>query len=283
MSNFVTQSVESSVAILVFARPGPVLEQLRSQLQAKGLDVLVVDPLHFSDEEAALLDHQFFYKSCWIFDDSIKGNAQADAVFQFLYNRAEPAVIVTSTLGAEDVSEAWAEKKRGDTQLLQHFKRNIPSACVIVAINWYDQPDVFVSPCSFFVDATTAAHRIKSGVQTKDVVTAVVQRLIRPHQPGQEDLSKVRSFSEQEISSYVIHERSELNRQQKLQIDEPQPAIPEEVLEQLEEIAQAPQAPTAWYQGVDVYQELEDFEARHREHPVQVFPLASRKSQRVRK
>jgi len=260
MSIFVTQSIESSVAVLVFARPGPLVDALRALLQEKHLDVFVVDPLFLTPEEAVLIEQQYFYKTCWVFDDSIRGTPQADFVFQFVYQRQEPVVIVMSSLGREEVGFAWEEKKKGDTSLLQHFKKHLPTAKILLALNWFDQPGLFVSPLSFFSDPTAAILQLKSGVETNDVVRHLVNVLLRPHQSDVEDISRAKTFIEEDIRPYVTQRAdqtpvraktrspSAVFKQASMRIPEPNP-----------------------------YQEIEDFEIRHREIDVRVFPLFSPK------
>lgn len=258
MSIFVTQSIESSVAVLVFARPSPAVELLRASLQEKHLDVLVVDPLFFSQGEADLLESQFFYKTCWIFDDSIKGTPQADLVFQFVYQRQEPVIILTSTLGTEDVNRSWQEKKAGDTALLHHFKKNLPAAKIFVAINWFDQPSLIVSPISFFTNSTAATLQLKSGVETKDVMSHLVKAIIRPHQQDLEDIAKARVFTESEVAGFLPKiDQSSSQRTPK------------------RSVGRVTHTSSMIPPAANPYQELVDFEVRHREVDVRVYPMPS--------
>jgi len=254
MSIFVTQSIESSVVVLVFARPSRAVELLRASLEEKHLDVLVVDPLLFSSKEAKLLERQFFYKTCWIFDDTIKGTSQADLIFQFVCQREEPVTILMSSLGSEDLNDSWMSKKSGDRAILQHFKKNVRTAKILVAINWFDQPSLFVSPLSFFTDTIAATLRLKSGVDTKEVISYLVKILVRPHQQDLEDISKTKVFSTSEASQFVLHDQITTPTQSHASLSrKDRSALPEP----------------------NHHQEIDDFETRHREVGVRVLPVSS--------
>lgn len=271
MSIFVTQSVESSVAVLVFARPGPIVEALRSALQAKHLDVVVADPLLFSEKEAAVLGGQYFYKTCWIFDDSLKGTSQADLVFQFLFSRKEPVVILTATLSEDDFGPEWVSKREGDNELISHLKKNLKSALILVAVNWLDQPTLFVSPLYFFVDALTASDSLKSGVETELVIDHLSTVLLRPHQPELDRIERKKTFSSSTFEPFfVATPRSESRVPPEIVQETKSFTYTEETFYQEEALPQ----PT-WYPEATVYQEIEEFETAHRDVQVRVFPLSS--------
>ncbi|MBW7944441.1 DUF4012 domain-containing protein [Patescibacteria group bacterium] len=204
MSMFVTQSLESSVTVLVFARPSPVVEALKAALQEKHLEVLVVDPLKFTDKQASEFNHKSFYKICWLFDDTLKGTVLADLVFQFLFGREEPIIILTATLGREDPSSSWKEKKKGDEALVDHLRKNLSAARVMVAVNWFDLPDLFVSPLHFFIDAQTASSELKSGVEASTVVDELSRVLVRPHRQGADTIEKNKNFTSGELEKYFV-------------------------------------------------------------------------------
>ncbi len=164
----------------------------------------MVDPLKFTDRQASEFNHQSFYKICWLFDDTLKGTVSADLIFQFLFGREEPIITLTATLGREDPSSSWKEKKQGDQVLIDHLKKNLPTARIVVAVNWFDLPDLFVSPLHFFVDAQTASKELESGVEASDVVEELSRVLIRPHRQGTDLIEKNRRFTPDQLEKYFV-------------------------------------------------------------------------------
>lgn len=272
---FVTQSVDSSVTVLVFSRPGPVADGARSALQAKHLEVVVVDPFAFSPATYNQLEQQQFYKICWFFDDTTKGTAVADHIFQFLFTRTEPVMVVTSTLGSEAVSAEWTTKKDGDGQLLDHFKHYLPQANVLLVINWIDQPELYVSPTYFFSDPDAASRSLKSGVVTREILEVVVKHLIRPSHSKVEKLERTRQFSRADLEQYfakktpsVVAESLPIPKRVELEVEE---SVSENVEENVAYRIQSSE------KTVELSWQVAEFESLHQDVNVKVLPVTAPK------
>ncbi|GEM_PF-1186683 len=268
MSIFVTQSLDSSVTVLVFARPGSVVDAIRTQLQTKRLEVVVVDPLQFSSSQSKELEQHTFYKVLWVLDDTIKGSPAADNIFQFLFTRSEPVMILTAVLGGEELGSEAKAKKEGDTQLLNHLQTYINAVFILSVENWLDQPQVFTSALHFYPDVQKASRGLQSGVFTDQVVAEVVRRLIRPHAKGQQTVAQRRSFGPEELTAYLPLET--VSEQTSIEFIATETTVQTTGFYQ-EEAAflQTTEHPLAW--------EIEEFEKRHREVSVRVFPLPAPK------
>ena len=270
MSIFVTQSVDSSVTVLVFARPGPVADAAQSALHAKGLEVVLVDPFSFSAQHARQLSSQTFYKIVWMFDDTQKGTSVADELFQFLFSRSEPVLVLTPTLGREDPRVEWTSKKAGDDQLLDHLKKHLPRALIVITINWLDQPEIVISPLYFYLDADTASRELASGVVTQEVIEQLIKTLVRPHSTQVLKLERSRRFTAQEIAKFFPPQ------------PEPSQTPPQEtVVERIEQsvsYATRPEVSRKTLPPTEVLQlQLAEFEERYRHINVKVLPVLAPK------
>lgn len=201
MSKFVTQTVDAVVAVLVFVKPSAVCVALEKQLQEKHLEVIIVDPSVVTQERLAEYAKKDFYKICWVLDDTLKGTAQADIIFQFLFSRLESLVLVTSALSYQAEPKEWVERREADEALLQHFRHYLPHVNILIVIDWFDQPLLHISPV-YFLSLQELSQWQGGGVVTKDVVHRIVGSLSRPHSNGIETISEERSFTHEEILSW---------------------------------------------------------------------------------
>lgn len=202
MSIFVTQSLDQAVAVLVVARPGPVTDALESQLQDKGLAVVVVDPLALTPAVMTVLAEQLFYKICWLLDDTLKGSDAAEETYQFLVGRSEPLMVIVSSLGEEDIHPDWVRQRVSDQALVQHLQKYLKRADVLLLRNLLDLPVLFTSPLSFFSTANQAVHRLESGWFWREVVPEVVTRLLRPPQLLVAELKRSRRLQPSQLACW---------------------------------------------------------------------------------
>jgi len=179
MSIFVTQAVEQSVRVLVFARPSLFTDDFVQLLHHKHVDIELINPTTITEKELGSLGQERFYKICWLLDDIVKGTADADKVFQFLFGREEPVIIISSSLSQSAVLP-WSEKKNGDDQLFRHLKKYLQSSSLVVGVNIIDQEELFVSPFYFFSTAAEATAYIGQTTTSKELVSQALNVLLRP-------------------------------------------------------------------------------------------------------
>lgn len=205
MSKFVTQAVEQAVTVLVFSKPGAVVDFLAAYLQEKNIEVVLIDSSTVEESFLNGFSQQSFYKICWILDDTIKGTEQADVIFRFLFPREEPLIVVTSSLSQNKRHKKWEEKRSGDEQLVQHLQSFLPQLSVLVALDWLDQPEMFVSPLLFVKDADLYDWK-SGGVETQDVVVELTKTISRPHRAGLKLIFEERKYSHSKLE--VWHHRA---------------------------------------------------------------------------
>jgi hypothetical protein len=201
MSKFVTQSVDQVVTVLVISKPGAVVDLLAANLQEKNIEIVLIDSSTVEESFLESFAQQTFYKICWIVDDTIKGTEQADSTFRFLFPREEPLIVVTSSLSQNKHHKKWEEKRSGDEELVQHLQSFLPQLGVLVALDWLDQPELFVSPLLFVKDLDLYEWK-SGGVETQDVVRELAKSISRPHQPGLKLVFEDRLYSHSKLEEW---------------------------------------------------------------------------------